>query len=158
MQVHTRRRAYRAARGRHTLRGMVKITGRDRVSARLHGLAGQAAVQRIGAALFAGGELIRAEAHALISEGAISGRGHVPSAPGEPPNRDTGTLQAHLETTQPAPLHVEVTSNAPHAVPLEVGTSKMAARPSMGPASRRKRKEVVEMVRRAVNETLRMGR
>lgn len=133
---------------------MVKITGRELVVARLQGLSGQKVVQRVGEALFAGGEIIRAEAQHSIVEGSISGKGHVVSKPGEPPNADTRVLDQHIETTQPAPLHVQVSSNAPHAVPLETGTSKMAPRPYMGPAARRKRKEVVELVQGAVNKAI----
>lgn len=134
---------------------MVRITGRERVTARLKGAAGERLVREVGQALFAGGEIIRAEAHRSISEGAVSGKHHQPSLPGEPPNRDTGVLQAHIETTQPAPLRVEVSSNAPYAVPLEAGTSKMLPRPYMAPATRRKKKEVVALVRQAANRALR---
>jgi hypothetical protein len=131
---------------------MPRITGRDRVTARLNGLAGEKAVRRVGAALFAGGEEIRAEAVHSITEGSVSGASHVPSLPGEPPNNDTGVLVSHIEVTQPAPLRVLVTSEADYAVPLETGTSKMAARPYMRPATQRKRKRVVELVQQAVNE------
>lgn len=131
---------------------MPKIIGRERVVAHLSSLAGQRAVARVGKALFAGGELIRAEAAHLITEGAVSGKNHVPSLPGQPPNEDTGVLRAHIETTQVAPLRVEVSSNAPYAVALERGTSRMAERPYMGPATRRKRKAVVQLVQRAVNQ------
>lgn len=130
---------------------MARIVGRERVLARLNGAAGEKAVREVGKALYAGGEAIRAEAVHSITDGAVSGKGHIPSLPGRPPLNDTGTLVAHIETTQPAPLHVEVSSSAPYAVPLETGSSKMAARPYMGPASRRKRKEVVDLVRGAVN-------
>ena len=130
---------------------MARITGRDRVVARLNGAAGEKTIREVGKALFAGGELIRGEAAHLITEGAVSGKNHVPSKPGEPPNEDTGVLRTHIETTQPAPLRVEVSSNAPYAVELEAGTSKMAARPYMKPATSRKRKEVVAGVVEAVN-------
>jgi HK97 gp10 family phage protein len=126
---------------------MPRITGSDRVTARLSGLGGA----EVGQALFAGGEMIRAEASHLITENAVSGKGHVPSLPGQPPNEDTGTLRTGIETTQPAPLRVEVSSNAPYAVPLEVGTSKMAPRPYMQPATENKRKEVVQLVQQAVS-------
>jgi len=129
-----------------------RITGRERVVARLSGLAGEKAIERVGQALYVGGELIRAEAAHLITEGAVSGKNHVPSLPGEPPNEDTGVLRTHIETTQVGPLRVEVSSNAPYAVELEAGTSKMAPRPYMGPATRNKRKEVVAGVRAAVNQ------
>jgi HK97 gp10 family phage protein len=117
-------------------------------------LGGEKTVAKVGAALFVGGEEIRGEAGHMITEGAVSGRNHVPSLPGEPPNEDTGTLRTHIETTQPAPLRVEVRSNAPYAVELEFGTSKMAARPYMGPATQRKKKEVIELVRGAINEAV----
>jgi HK97 gp10 family phage protein len=129
---------------------MPKITGRETAEAHLKSLGGAQMVRRVGQALFAGGELIRAEAAHLITEGAVSGKNHVPSLPGEPPNEDTGTLRTHIETTQVAPLRVEVSSNAPYAVALETGSSKMAERPSMGPATRNKRAEVVKLVRSAV--------
>lgn len=137
---------------------MPRITGRDRVTARLRGAAGQRVVAEVGRALFAGGESIRAEAARLITDGAVSGRYHIPSAPFEPPNEDTGVLRVNIETTQTAPLRVEVSSNAPYAVPLEAGTSKMLPRPYMGPATRRKRKEVVTLVRKAANEALKAAK
>lgn len=133
---------------------MPRITGRDQVKRRLQGAVGEKAVRLVGQALFAGGELIRAEAVHSITEGSVSGKNHVPSLPGEPPNNDTGVLVSQIEVTQPAPLRVEISSNAPYAVELEGGTSKMAERPYMGPASRRKRAEVVELVGQAVNRAV----
>lgn len=168
---------------------MPRITGREGVQVRLKSLIDEASVRRVGAALFAGGELIRGEASHMITEGAVSGKNHVPSNPGQAPHNDTGTLVSHIETTQPAPLKVEVSSNAPAAVILEFGgtihhpggtpyfigkdgmavfVSKsgqgayhhlpvtkphnitIAERPYMRPATARKRKEVVALVRRAV--------
>lgn len=133
---------------------MPRITGREKAEARIRKLSSPAVVERIGQALFAGGEIIRAEAAHLITQGAISGKFHVPSLPGEPPNEDTGNLRTHIETTQVAPLVVEVSSNATYAVALEAGTSKMAERPYMGPASRNKKKEVVALVKKAVDDAI----
>jgi HK97 gp10 family phage protein len=134
-----------------------RITGRERVETRIRGVAGEEVIRRVGAALFVGGETVRAEAAHLITEGAASGKGHVPSLPGEPPNEDTGTLRTNIETTQVAPLKVEVSSNAPYAAALEYGTSKMEERPYMRPAIDRKRKEVVEGVRKAVDAAVKRG-
>ena len=131
---------------------MPRITGADGVMAKLSGKLGQQAINNVGQALFAGGELIRAEASHMITEGAVSGKGHIPSLPGQPPNEDTGVLRTHIETTQVGPLKVEVSSNAPYAAALEFGTSKMAERPYMRPATARKRKEVVALVRQAVRQ------
>jgi HK97 gp10 family phage protein len=133
---------------------LVRITGRRGVEVRLQRIASEETVRNVGAALFAGGEEIRAEASHMITEGAVSGKNHVPSAPGEPPNEDTGVLRTNIETTQPAPLHVEVSSNAPYAVALEYGTSKMAARPYMQPATDRKRQAVVDLVQGAVSKAI----
>lgn len=131
---------------------MPKITGRERVAARLEFMTSKQAVENVGRVLFWGADQIKAEARHLITEGSISGKNHVPSLPGEPPNRDTGVLDSHIEAVQTAPLRSEASSNAPYAVPLEAGTSKMAARPYMGPATRNKRKEIVEKVVEAVNQ------
>jgi HK97 gp10 family phage protein len=128
---------------------MVKITGREVFRARLQGIASEKTIQNVGTALFAGGQAIEAEAKHMITEGAVSGKHHV-----EPPKNDSGVLHAHIETTQPAPLKVEVSSNAPYAAALEYGTSKMQPRPYMQPATDRKRKEVVELVRAAVSKAV----
>jgi HK97 gp10 family phage protein len=90
----------------------------------------------------------------MITDGAVSGKGHVPSLPGNPPLEDTGVLRTNIETTQPAPLHVEVSSNAPYAAALEFGTSRMQPRPYMQPATDRKRKAVVDLVQGAVSKAI----
>lgn len=111
--------------------------------------------RRVGQALFAGGDLIRTEAQISITAGAVSGKGHVPSRPGEPPNNDTGHLANNIEAVQVEPLVVEVSSNAPYSAPLELGTSKMAARPFMAPARDAKRKAVVDLVQQAMDSVVR---
>lgn len=116
------------------------MKGRDKHTRRLRKL--QAAARAANRVVVVGAEMIRAEAHESISRGSVSGKGHVPSAPGEPPNRDTGNLQAHLETTNPRPLLAEVRSEADYASALEFGTSKMAARPYMRPARDKMKPEI----------------
>lgn len=132
---------------------MPRIIGADKVVFRLNTI-GEKAIREVGQALYVGGDLIRAEAAHMITEGAVSGKHHVPSLPGEPPNEDTGVLRTNIETAQIAPLQVEVSSNAPYAAALEVGTSKMAARPYMAPATERKRAEVVALVGKAVSRSI----
>lgn len=136
---------------------MAKITGVSRVQAKLSRLSGPEKVELVGRALFSAGEDIKAHASHLITEGAVSGKNHVPSKPGEPPNEDTGDLRRGIRVTQPAPLRVRVEATAKHSVPLEYGTSKMAARPFMGPAARDKRKEVVAKVGRVIEAVTRKG-
>jgi HK97 gp10 family phage protein len=115
-------------------------------------------VREVGKALFAAGEAIQTEAQISITAGAVSGKKHVPSAPGQPPNNDTGTLAGNIETNQVAPLVVEVSSNASYAAALEFGTSKMEARPYMGPARDAKRKEVTALVRKAVDRAVKRSK
>lgn len=129
---------------------MVKITGANSAQRRLVGLAGREKVLLVGNALYAAGEEIRAEAHISITQNSVSGKNHVPSKPGKPPSNDTGTLVSHINTIQTAPLRVEVESVAPYAAALEYGTSKMAARPYMGPSARKKRKRAVALVEKAI--------
>lgn len=136
---------------------MPKITGVSVVSKKLRNLAGTEKLELVGSALFVGGDLIKAAASNSITEGVVSGKSHVPSAPGQPPNEDTGHLRTSIEVTQVGPLHVRVTSNARYSAALEHGTSKMEARPFMGPAARAKRKEVTTLVRKAINAAVRKG-
>ena len=102
----------------------------------------------MGPALFAAGELVATTAQTSITRGAVSGKNHVPSAPGEPPNNDTGVLANNIEVTQPKPLLVKITSKAPYSAALEFGSSKMEARPFMRPARDQTRKDVVALVDR----------
>lgn len=135
-----------------------KISGVKEHKARLNRLAGPEMVRQVGAALYAAGSLIETEAARSITEGAVSGKGHVPSKPGEAPKADTHLLDRSIETNLVEPLRAEVSANAPYAVPLEFGTSKMAARPFMAPAAQRKRKEVVDLIQRAVSKVVSGGK
>ena len=126
--------------------------------ARLRKLSGEGMVRDVGKALFAAGEAIQVEAQISITTGAVSGKKHVASQPGEAPNNDTGVLANNIETHQIAPLVVEVSSNADYAAPLEFGTSKMSARPYMAPARDAKRKEVTQLVRHAVDRAVKRSK
>ena len=126
------------------------MTGRDKHLRRLKRLSGPELREMTGRVLYAGSDMIRAEAYQLISTGSVSGKNHVASLPGQPPNRDTGDLQAGLKNRLVSPTEAEVTSNAPHALPLETGTSTMAARPSMRPA----RDKVAPAIQRLFSQEL----
>lgn len=123
------------------------LKGKDRVVRRLRALAGPGLERFVGPALFAGGEAVQVEAQLSITRGSVSGKNHVPSAPGEPPNNDTGVLANNIETTQPEPLLVRVTSKAPYSAALEYGTSKMEARPFMRVARDKMKPEVRRLVK-----------
>lgn len=133
---------------------MPKITGRKATVARIRALAGPDMVKEVGSALYAAGNLIEVDAALSITNGSVSGKNHVPSAPGEPPNADTHVLDRSITTTRVEPLKVEVSADAPYAAHLEFGTSRMAPRPYMAPAVARKRKEVTELIRRAVKRAV----
>lgn len=125
--------------------GMGKFSGRVR----------ELTPREVTAALYAAGQEIEIDAERSITEGSISGKFHVPSLPGEPPNADTRLLDQSIETEidpspPPGKSRVEVSSNAPYAVPLEVGTSKMEARPYMAPAAMRKKGVANELAAKAV--------
>ncbi|WP_298196603.1 HK97-gp10 family putative phage morphogenesis protein [Novosphingobium sp.] len=110
-------------------------------------------LQAVGEGLYAGADLVRAEASHSITRGSASGKRHVPSAPGLPPNNDTGVLKAHITNERVDAFTARVTSNAPYAAALEFGTSKMAARPYLRPARdkcrERAEREVVKAIEKA---------
>jgi hypothetical protein len=137
---------------------MVKITGQGNVRRRLDGVSGPAAVKEIGAALYAGGSLIQTSAQHSITSGSISGKGHIASLPGEPPNADTHALDRQIETVQISPLRVEVQSNDPKSAWLEYGTSRMEARPFMLPALKMNYDAVLKLVRGAANRVITRSR
>jgi hypothetical protein len=63
----------------------------------------------------------------------VQSMGSSPSAPGQPPGVDTGTLRASISTQATGVLSGEVYTTVDYAPPLEYGTSRMAARPFMMP-------------------------
>lgn len=103
------------------------------------------------------GELVRSDAQASIRAGAVSGAGHVPSAPGQPPNADTHQLDISIDVRiNPSKRSVSVVSLAPYSAFLEFGTSRMAERPFMRPALRRNRNRIVYGQVQAVRDTVRV--
>jgi len=110
------------------------MKGRDRILRKLRFLQSKEFEDLAGAVVYEAADAVRAEAFQSISRNSVSGAGHVPSRPGEPPNRDEGTLQAGLKVRRTGLLSAEVRAEAAHSAPLEFGTSKMAARPFIRPA------------------------
>lgn len=110
------------------------MTGKDRILRKLRFFTSREFEDLAGAVVYEAADAVRAEAFQSISRSSVSGAGHVPSAPGQPPNRDEGTLQAGLSARRTGLLSAEVRAEAGHSRPLEFGTSKMAARPFLRPA------------------------
>lgn len=127
------------------------LIGADRHIRRLKKLASAATTKRLGRVLFVGADMIKADAQHSITEGAVSGKGHVPSKPGEPPNEDTGVLRTNIETSMPAPLVAQVSSNAPYAADMEFGNSRVAERPHMRPARDRNKKKIRDLFATEMN-------
>lgn len=116
-------------------------------------------MRRIGQTLYEAGDMVAVDAAISITTGAVSGKNHVPSLPGEPPNADTHVLDRSIETElvkggNAGELRVEVSANAPYAKDLEDGNSKMAERPFMKPALAKNRRKAVRMVRETVRQIL----
>jgi len=129
--------------------------GLDRHLRRLRRMASPSGLRTLDRALFAGGERIATNAQIKITTGEVSGRQHVPSRPGDPPNQDTGLLANNIEVVSKEPLVVEVSSNAPYSAALELGTSRMAERPFMRPARDEEKPEVLRLVQRALGRLAR---
>lgn len=127
----------------------IKTKGAERVIARFSRNASPQKIERIGKAVFAAAQLHTATAQKLITQGSISGKGHVPSKPGEPPNRDTGVLDNNIEAARAGQLKATSSSNAPYAAALEFGTSKIDARPYMGPATQLTRDRTAALLAKA---------
>lgn len=128
---------------------MAKVSGRDRYTRMIKRIGPEAAGE-VGKVMFALGEAVQVDAQISITTGAVSGKGHIPSRPGEPPNNDTGVLASNIETVSKGLLEVEVSSNAPYSAALEYGTSRMEERPFMRPALAKNRKLISTTIDAAV--------
>lgn len=108
-------------------------------------------------ALYAAGEIIRKDAQDSIRAGAISGPGHIPSSPGEPPNADTHNLDLGIDVRiNKAASTVYVVSRAHYSAALEFGTSRIEPRPFMRPALRRNRNRIIYGQVQALKATVRV--
>lgn len=70
-------------------------------------------------------------------------KSHQASAPGEAPAIDTGNLVNSIQTDVQG-LRAEVGTAVEYALYLEYGTSKMAARPFLGPAAEAVRPSLIQ--------------
>lgn len=123
-------------------------------SQRLGGLF-HAVVSDVAKEMYGAGELVAVTAQISITEGAVSGKHHVPSAPGTPPNADSHHLADGIIVVQPSPLHVRIISTAAYSAYQEFGSSRAAARPFMGPAAIQSRPEIERRLSGAVDRAVR---
>jgi HK97 gp10 family phage protein len=68
--------------------------------------------------------------------------GTSPSAAGSPPGVDTGALRASIRTEKLGDYSYQIVTGVEYAIYLEMGSSKMSARPFMGPMAMRLQKAV----------------
>jgi HK97 gp10 family phage protein len=129
---------------------MAKLKGADKVQARLKALNSPSAKRRVRAAVYVAADMLRVEAAISISEGAVSGKKHVASNPGQAPNYDTGDLADKIEVREVGEFECDVVAFSDHALPLELGTSKMAERPFMRPAAAKVRPKAERLIAAAL--------
>lgn len=83
-----------------------------------------------------GAQELADEAKILLDTGGIPDPNHVVSAPGNPANTNTGTLRDGIVTQELAQKgHYAVISTADYGSYVELGTSRMAERPYLRPAT-----------------------
>lgn len=135
---------------------MVKVTGADAHKRRLRRIRGARMISSVTNALYGGAQDVQIEAQISITAGATSGKDHVPSAPGTPPNNDSGVLAGNIEAAVVKPLKAETSSNAPYAAAQELGSEKqnLPERPYMRPAAKKSRPKVLRRVQEAVDRVV----
>lgn len=79
-------------------------------------------------------------------------RDHTASAPGSPPNTDTGILAGSIRATETGTPTATVEAQAEYAKWLEFGTFRTAARPFMTPAVESNRKQYKKDIAKAIND------
>lgn len=133
----------------------MSLIGAPRHSRRLRAL--EANADKIGTMIFAAADAIKTTARHSITAGAVSGKGHVASLPGEPPNRDTGHLDTNIESFKTGKLSAEVRAQAEYSAALEYGRKGAAERPFMRPAVKQNEAKIkgmaVASVKRMVKES-----
>lgn len=77
--------------------------------------------------------------------------GTSPSSAGSPPGVDTGALRSSIRTEKLASFSYQIVTGVDYAVFLEFGTSKMAARPFMGPLAAWLQKNVNEYFKNLID-------
>lgn len=136
---------------------MVKITGAKAHKARLGRIRGAGMVREVGKAVYAAADYLSTEAALSITQGAVSGKNHVPSEAPNPPNADTHVLDRSIHTERTGPMAAESVADAPYAAAQEFGTSRLPERPFMRPAAAKTRPQALALVRAAVQRVVKGG-
>lgn len=123
---------------------------------RLRKLRGPAMIRAVTAEIYGAAKDIANDAALSITTGATSGKNHEPSAPGTPPNADSGVLDRSIDAAITGPLKAEVVADAPYAAAQEFGSDKLGLpeRPYLRPAAERGRAGATRRVVDAVNRVV----
>lgn len=105
-----------------------------KIRRRMQAFTSPAFVRAVDGALFELADQVKAAAQHGITRGSVSGKSHKPSLPGQFPHNDSGVLKNNIEAALTGQFEATVTASAPYSAALEMGTSKIAARPFMRPA------------------------
>lgn len=132
---------------------MAKFTGAQAHLKRLKAMDGRAQAEA-RKLVYALADMHATEAALSITAGAVSGKNHVPSLPGEPPNADTHVLDRSIHVEEVGPLRANSVADADYAIPLEFGPNE---RPFMRPAADKVRKEADKLAKAAVKRINRGG-
>lgn len=124
------------------------------------------AVRGFNQGLLEAGYELKKEIQQLIRESPRGGRSyrvgkkriHRASAPGQPPARDTGALMNSIKVDKfgfGSYFSIEVGSGLGYSGFLELGTSKMQARPFLVPAWEKRKDTIAELIASKVEESIR---
>lgn len=135
---------------------MPKIAGSVELVAKLRRGISPKGVDIIEGQLLKSAETVMNSAKQSITDGAVSGAGHVPAVSPNAPNNDTGILAGGIRAYKVGPLHTRAASEAPYAIPMEIGFHTAngvfhGPWPYMAPALQRNRADIVRDVAKAVN-------
>jgi HK97 gp10 family phage protein len=133
----------------------IKVTIEDKLIEPLKNFS-YLATREVDYALRDGAFLVEATVKKKISGGSRSGVGYrvgkktsVRSAPGQPPKSDTGRLVSSI-THEFSYLNASVGTNVIYAPYLELGTSKMAARPYLQPSLDENKDKISSLIESAL--------
>lgn len=87
-----------------------------------------------------------------VNDGGGTGKAHVPSLPGQPPNTDTGRLVGSAGARATGRNVTETFVEAEYGKFLEFGTNKMAPRPALGPAFDQMKPFIMDNLRKALKD------
>ncbi len=110
--------------------------------------------REVGKAIYTAADLLSVEAALSITQGAVSGANHKPSAPGSPPNADTHLLDRSIHTERESTLVSLTVADAPYAADQEFGNSRLPERPYMRPAAEKTRPKAERLVVAAVKRVV----